>query len=179
MCIRDSLYALPLNGVPFLGAPFNCYNGIPTTSAGHDWDDDASATPGILGRPVPFAEIVDGLSNTLLVSETVQGQGSDLRGFTWWGSVSGFVTYMSPNSSEPDVLTGGNCESLVNGNPPCTTMSTLTRPRVMAARSRHPGGVNAAFADGHVAFIKDAISTTVWSALSTTMGGEVINDSDL
>src|SRR5262249_46258817 len=89
---NTSLYALPLNGVPFLGAPFNCYNGIPTSSAGHDWDDDASATPGILGRPVPFAEIVDGLSNTLLVSETVQGQGSDLRGFTWWGSVSGFVT---------------------------------------------------------------------------------------
>ena len=31
-----------------------------------------------------------------------------------------------------------------------------------SARSEHPGGVNAAFVDGHVAFIKDSISLMTW-----------------
>src|SRR5947207_1779085 len=34
---------------------------------------------------VKFADIVDGMSNTLMFSETVQGKGGDLRGFGWWG----------------------------------------------------------------------------------------------
>src|SRR5204863_2866152 len=36
-------------------------------------------------RPgVRFAEITDGLSNTLMMAETIQGQPGDLRGFSWW-----------------------------------------------------------------------------------------------
>src|SRR5262249_33907203 len=146
---NTSLYGLPLNGVPFLGAPFNCYAGNPITKAGMDWDDNTSLNVGggFLGKAVPFREITDGLSNTLMASGTVQGQGNDLRGYTWWGSAAGFVTYMAPNSNEPDVLTGGSCGDPVL-NPPCTTISTATRPRMMAARSRHAGGVNVVFCDG-------------------------------
>jgi prepilin-type N-terminal cleavage/methylation domain-containing protein/prepilin-type processing-associated H-X9-DG protein len=175
---NTSLYALPLNGVPFLGAPFNCYNGNPTSKAGMDWDDNTSQDVGggILGKAVPFKEIVDGLSSTLLASETVQGRGNDLRGFTWWGSASGFVTYMVPNSNEPDVLTGGSCDPTLN--PPCTTVSTESRPRMMAARSHHSGGVSAAFCDGHVAFLTNHIDSNVWSALGTTRGGEILSGSD-
>jgi prepilin-type N-terminal cleavage/methylation domain-containing protein/prepilin-type processing-associated H-X9-DG protein len=171
---NTSLYGLPLNGVPFLGAPFNCYEGTPITSAGHDYDylTPADVGHGIYGRPVPFREITDGLSNTLLASETIQGRGNDHRGFTWWGSAAGFVTYMVPNSSEPDVLTGGSCDPVQN--PPCTTISTATRPRMMAARSRHVGGVNAVLCDGHVVFIRNDINAAVWSALGSTHGGEVI-----
>ena len=33
------------------------------------------------------------------------------------------------------------------------------------ARSRHPGGVNVAFVDGHVNFVPNAISWNVWQAL--------------
>jgi prepilin-type processing-associated H-X9-DG protein len=44
-----------------------------------------------------------------------------------------------------------------------------------AARSRHPGGVNVGLADGSVKFIKNSISLNVWSALSTSQGGEVIS----
>ena len=44
-----------------------------------------------------------------------------------------------------------------------------------AARSFHPGGVNALFADGSVRFVKDTISPTVWHALGTRAGGEVVS----
>jgi prepilin-type N-terminal cleavage/methylation domain-containing protein/prepilin-type processing-associated H-X9-DG protein len=46
-----------------------------------------------------------------------------------------------------------------------------------AARSYHPGGVNVAFADGSVRFIKDTINKDVWKALGTRCGGEPIDAS--
>jgi prepilin-type processing-associated H-X9-DG protein len=44
-----------------------------------------------------------------------------------------------------------------------------------AVRSRHPGGVNVTTADGSVKFIKNSISLTVWRALSSTHGGEIVS----
>ena len=40
--------------------------------------------------------------------------------------------------------------------------------------SLHPGGVNFAFADGHVAFLKTSMNYQVFRALATRAGGEVI-----
>ncbi len=45
----------------------------------------------------------------------------------------------------------------------------------LGARSRHPGGVNALFADGSVHFMKNSINTITWFALGTKAGGEVIS----
>jgi prepilin-type processing-associated H-X9-DG protein len=44
--------------------------------------------------------------------------------------------------------------------------------------SAHPGGVNVAFGDGSVRFMKDSIALSVWRALSTRNGGEVVSASD-
>ena len=41
--------------------------------------------------------------------------------------------------------------------------------------SNHPGGVNVAFADGSVHFIKDSVSPPTWWALGSRAGGEVIS----
>jgi len=46
---------------------------------------------------------------------------------------------------------------------------------VVAASSRHPGGVNTAFADGSVKFIKSSISNPTWVALGTRNGGEIVS----
>ncbi len=43
-----------------------------------------------------------------------------------------------------------------------------------AARSLHSGGVNVAFADGSVRFVKDSISTGVWRPLGTRDGNEIV-----
>jgi prepilin-type N-terminal cleavage/methylation domain-containing protein/prepilin-type processing-associated H-X9-DG protein len=45
----------------------------------------------------------------------------------------------------------------------------------ITARSFHPGGVNALFADGSVHFIKDSIGLNTWMALGTVASGEVIS----
>ncbi len=44
-----------------------------------------------------------------------------------------------------------------------------------AARSYHPGGVNISFCDGSVKFIKNTINPTVWLALGSIRGGEVVS----
>jgi prepilin-type N-terminal cleavage/methylation domain-containing protein/prepilin-type processing-associated H-X9-DG protein len=41
--------------------------------------------------------------------------------------------------------------------------------------SNHPGGVNIAFADGSVKFVKDSIGLQTWWALGTRAGGEVVS----
>jgi prepilin-type processing-associated H-X9-DG protein len=48
------------------------------------------------------------------------------------------------------------------------------KPSLYGAGSPHPGGFNAAFADGAVRFLKNSINVQVWKALITRAGGEVI-----
>jgi prepilin-type processing-associated H-X9-DG protein len=45
---------------------------------------------------------------------------------------------------------------------------------VFSFRSRHPGGLNFAHADGSVRFLSDAITLAVYRALATIQGGEVV-----
>ena len=46
------------------------------------------------------------------------------------------------------------------------------------AASRHPGVVNALFADGSVKSIKGTVNRSIWRALGTKAGGEVVSASD-
>jgi prepilin-type processing-associated H-X9-DG protein/prepilin-type N-terminal cleavage/methylation domain-containing protein len=45
----------------------------------------------------------------------------------------------------------------------------------ITSRSRHPGGVNSLFCDGHVQFIKDTVNVITWQALGSRNGGEVVS----
>jgi prepilin-type processing-associated H-X9-DG protein len=167
---------------PFLGAPFNYYNES-DLSRDSTFPFDAPPPPqgpdsgaGRMGRPVALAEITDGTSNTMMLSEVLQGRQDDLRGFTWWGGAAGFTAYMPPNSTEPDVVTGGTCRPLVSPLMPCTTTSTASRPRLLGARSLHTNGVNVAMCDGSIRFVSNNVSIVTWRALSTARGGEVLGD---
>jgi len=138
------------NGLTFQGAPFT------------------------RGRPQPLGDIADGASNTLMLSEIIQGQRHDLRGDTWWGTGSGFETSLRPNDSAPD-LSWSNAD-WCDPNPPNPPCSYRTSAYVFGARSRHTGGVNVVFCDGSGRFIPNTIAPAVWQALSTTRGGEPVSD---
>ena len=58
-----------------------------------------------------------------------------------------------------------------DGNPPSTRIDRT----MVGAQSNHPGGVNVAFCDGSVKFIKDSISPATWGGLATMAGGEVLS----
>jgi hypothetical protein len=123
---------------------------------------------------VKLAEVTDGTSNTLMVAEVLQGEGSDLRGFIWWGDASGFTTYLAPNSPLPDLIyTASYCNNQPTRNLPCGVSGTL--PTMFASRSRHPGGVQVALCDASARFIAETIDLNVWRGLSTSQGGEPLS----
>jgi prepilin-type N-terminal cleavage/methylation domain-containing protein/prepilin-type processing-associated H-X9-DG protein len=61
--------------------------------------------------------------------------------------------------------------------PNSTTYDCLRGPQTgwRTARSRHPGGVNLLLADGSVRFVKSTVNLTPWRALGTCNGGEIIS----
>jgi prepilin-type N-terminal cleavage/methylation domain-containing protein/prepilin-type processing-associated H-X9-DG protein len=168
--------------VTYGGSPFGWYEDPATLAVGGDASPtnytSGNASLGKSGRPRTIAEILDGTSNTLCVSEVITAPrgGNDIRGFSWWGGGAGFVTYQTPNNpAATDVMTGGGCGPTNIAGFPCTTTSTSTLPRMQLARSRHAGGgVNAALCDGSVRFFRNTVSLTTWRALGTAWGGEVL-----
>ncbi len=150
-----------------------------------------------------MAAIIDGTSNTFAVGEHAKGKIQLAAQPTWNWYVSGLRTMITtlvppnPQNKQPDFNpTGSGASSTVGG--------TTTTYKI-AASSFHPGGVNWAYCDGSVHFIKDTISTWtndpttglpigatldptsncialsagskvgVYQALSTRAGGEVIS----
>jgi prepilin-type N-terminal cleavage/methylation domain-containing protein/prepilin-type processing-associated H-X9-DG protein len=149
------------------------------------------------GEPTPLSSFTDGLSNTIAFAEKKIGSGpsaadpsrdwievpydgevsvsdwiatcSNLRyplrfqqdgGRMWlfYGTIyTNFYCSVPPNSAVPDC-----------GNP------SVNGWGVFAARSYHPGGVNAALADGSVRWFPSTIDQAVWRSLGTRNGGEAI-----
>ncbi len=165
----------PYFGVPFLGAPFaDIGSPLPDQNVGQN---GSGVMMSIANGTFNFSAIRDGLSNTLMTSEVIVGQGGDLRGYGWWSNGSIFSSWGTPNTSLPDILpSGGYCKPAIPTNPPCSTQGqTSTSGLLISARSRHPGGVNAGMCDGSVKFMKNSISLNIWRALSTTGGSEVLS----
>jgi prepilin-type N-terminal cleavage/methylation domain-containing protein/prepilin-type processing-associated H-X9-DG protein len=125
---------------------------------------------------ISIQRIIDGTSNTLLMSEVVlppKDNDFDTNGDFFNDDVNTvggrFMTINTPNSSAADQLAycvGDNIFA------PCNTNS----PYAVSARSMHTGGVNTSFCDGSVHFISNSVSLQTWQALGTMNGGEVVGD---
>ncbi|MFM1902655.1 MAG: hypothetical protein RLZZ440_555 [Planctomycetota bacterium] len=108
------------------------------------------ATAAACPRPCRAAEITDGLSHTLLVTEGVD------RGFADADSLSPI--------GNARWACGTNC--FLHNSP------VLNTREVDGFRSNHLGGVLGLFGDGRVAFLADQTSPLVLIAASTKAGGE-------
>jgi prepilin-type N-terminal cleavage/methylation domain-containing protein len=105
-------------------------------------------------RPCRAAEVTDGLSRTLLVSEGVDRgfpdqEGSDRIGNARWAC-------------------GTNC--FFHNSP------VLNTPLVDGFRSNHIGGVHGLYGDGHVSFMSDGTFPDVLIAVCTKAGAEATEE---
>jgi prepilin-type processing-associated H-X9-DG protein/prepilin-type N-terminal cleavage/methylation domain-containing protein len=131
-------------------------------------------------RPRGMWEFTRGTSNTAMVSEILSGKVDtgdtpDLRGAWPYLHGSYYTHFDTPNSSAGDVeYPGGYCTA--EPDMPCGTeqdTSHVYRWHLLA-RSRHPGGVNVAFVDGHVNFVPNSIDLAVWQALGSRTDGRTL-----
>jgi prepilin-type N-terminal cleavage/methylation domain-containing protein len=181
-----------------------------------NWPDDGAmpsrpdgsvfhgALVGYPGNPVGKGQskrITDGLSNTVLFSERVQGD-RDRDVYTPERDIVLVNTPTQPNGPDEFASLCARARPVTSppahisyvgqgwmyhgyghtwynhGLPPnsdvpdCSTERSVHVVGVVSARSRHPGGVYAALADGSVRFINQSIDLTVWRALATRAGGE-------
>ncbi|HEX2477595.1 MAG TPA: DUF1559 domain-containing protein [Lacipirellulaceae bacterium] len=130
-------------------------------------------------RETKLAHITDGTSNTLMLSEVHRAWTP--RDIDWRGDIHNddgvcrFHTTLTPNTSAPDVIESGWFDR--TGDPTMPVVAGARSAQVAAARSRHPGGVNAAFCDGSVRFVSESIALNAWKALGS-MNGEEVEDED-
>ena len=174
------MYGYAMDALPERGP------GIFAVAGDQSYDDGTT-------RMVKATEIKDGRMKTLLLSEIMvpdiePGWGGPM-GEIIYGNMGGalFSAAYTPNTSVPDEVYGGcpqqrgdtgyraPCSPLVEGGG--WTPKALYAHA--AARSRHPGGVNAAFTDGSVRFAMEYVNLRVWRSLGTHAGGEVISHGDI
>jgi len=118
-------------------------------------------------------EVTDGTSNTVAVSELISGPdgSNDLRGIWMTDLGIGYSHLRTPNSSIPDQVMSGRCHP---SKSPCVDDAPHWTGWIVAARSLHPGGVNAAMADGSVRFFNNSIDASLWINLASIDGGEIL-----
>ena len=144
-----------------------------------------------------FRDVTDGLSFTAAFGEITKGSGTDATGLA--GSAA--INPRTQNLQGPtgNAVTDAFCGGLTifggqrgrewsRGSYPFATFNHYLTPNSrtpdclsgnfagrFAARSYHPGGVNALFLDGHVQFVKDTVAIAAWRAVATRGGGEVVS----
>ncbi len=126
--------------------------------------------------PLQFSDIVDGLSNTAMLSEIVLTPDvypmDDMRGryYNAWHGNAFFSTAAPPNTPLPDLQVF--CVS--NRYAPCTTVGGNPPNMVIFARSMHPAGANVALCDGSVRFASSSIDGGVFQAAGSRADGETL-----
>ncbi len=132
-------------------------------------NDGVRSNPG----KVTFASIIDGTSNTLLMSEYLMAKSAADN--DWRGDIHNddgvfrFHTLLTPNTSSPDIISNGWFQ--VTNDPRMPAAAGANQRN--AARSRHTGGVNTVRCDGSVSFVSDSVDLAIWQGMGSMDGSEV------
>jgi prepilin-type N-terminal cleavage/methylation domain-containing protein/prepilin-type processing-associated H-X9-DG protein len=145
-----------------------------------------------LGSKVRMTDVPDGTSNTFLFLE--------LTNFAMHGRSDGGYSTTNGAYFPPTVIpSNGPGQAIPRGTNPFLFVNEMGQGIVMGsnngsfsgvlapnyefdndrgAESDHTGGLFVSFADGHVAWVPNQVSTTVWFACFTRNGGEAVTYTD-
>lgn len=193
------VYLCPSDDDPPTGTGRTCYAGSCGVEDRTGRENGAfNPRSGLPNAPGAF---LDGTSNTTLCSEWVAGPlvptvrdplGSIYYTPTVASGPAALDQFLSEcrnldvsaagvtdNTKGNSWLWGGYRHTLYNHTLSINERSCISGGMVLqgtySAGSRHLGGANALFADSHVRFIKDTVSSEVWRALGTRNGAEAIS----
>ena len=159
-------------------------------------------TAGMVSSPVMagnygarFADILDGLSNTVAVAELRAGLTPiDPRGVWAMGMPGASIVNAgrtafnpTPNNTAAAPTGGDGGDELQDGPGYCTGLDLGPKLRMgcmkdgtlmtsAMSRSLHTGGVNTCLADGSVRFIPDTVSQLSWVRLLSKQDGQILDN---
>jgi len=136
--------------------------------------DEQNAAALAVGRARAITTILDGTSQTLLISElsgrpdwwvmgVKQPDNSGLRFPNWWGPWASYNSCIYKTWSADGMTPGGPC--------------TINCNNSWGIYDFHRDGANAVFVDGSVRFLRVGLDRDVFAGLVTRAGGEVLDGS--
>jgi len=192
-----------VNGIDFGAGGVNSYSNNLGTRRHYNGQQMNGPVyfPGNCGSDVTtvitFASITDGQVNTAMFSEWVKGQAGV------YTSILG-ATYNSNWDAGSDLLDAKACQAstslqwdfkgeywichdsgrgggYVHVQTPNRKACNAGNPweSYIGASSKHSGGVNVVFIDGHVGFIRNGVNYNIWHGIGTINGQETIPAGDL
>jgi len=141
------------------------------TSPDHGNSINASDIRGMfnrLGATINMAMVTDGLSNTIMIGESLPGSHDHLQQNAWWGYNAGssHCTTIAPiNYLMPNKIGIGGCA----GNAANWNIS-------WGFKSFHSGGCNLVFGDGSVRFVQQSIDARAWALLGCRDDGQAVGN---
>ncbi|MHC5540350.1 DUF1559 family PulG-like putative transporter [Singulisphaera rosea] len=200
LCPSDKQNSLPAGQAGTNYRP-NSGNGIQFVAGASDpWGFNTSLPP-FNGPFFPvsktrIADITDGTSNTTAFCEMGKGDMSNAiateKTDAFWtqthpttpdGAISDCQSFQVSNLSFQGLSTGGvpwitgSTSAMYNHvNVPNKRTCIFPPGRIMnSANSYHPSGVNATFCDGSVRFLKESVNLSIWRAIGSMNGSEVVS----
>jgi prepilin-type N-terminal cleavage/methylation domain-containing protein/prepilin-type processing-associated H-X9-DG protein len=173
------------------GTNYVANNGSGTIAFGLIAEGDGLFTQSSLG----FRDVLDGLSNTAAISESLLGHGQTTSGPTPADFRREVLEV--PGASDPTpaacaaasgTWSGQRGARWIDGHYGNSLYNHFYAPNssvwdcgngshnkgLFTARSRHPGGVELLMCDGSVRLVADTINLDAWRSLATRGGGEVV-----
>ncbi len=151
----------------------------------------------LFGMRVGFTAIRDGTSNTAAFSEWIKGKAGQntpglnlvyqIPSLSFGGPQQDIAACMAASTplwdfkgeywTLQDTGRGGPYYHIMPPNKSSCNVSADygVIDSFIGASSFHPGGTNVLLMDGSVRFIKDAVNPSVWTALGTRSGGEILS----
>lgn len=121
----------------------------------------------VYGRTIGLREVADGMSQTMVAGETINGYSDEFDTFNVWSWAIRLVSSLR------------STENPLNTPPKIGTSRLLKATHTPEANgafiSFHPAGGNFLFGDGSVQFLSEDIDLETYQALSTRDGGEIVS----
>jgi prepilin-type N-terminal cleavage/methylation domain-containing protein/prepilin-type processing-associated H-X9-DG protein len=136
-----------------------------------------NAPPPTTAQPLTVADVA--AAAEVGVKDRIQPDTADGTGHTEWANGhshhSGFTTTLPPNTNVVWTWNGVTYDVDFASRQEGSNTS-LASYSALTSRSYHAGLVNSAFADGSVKSVSSNSEGTIWRALGTRMGREIVND---